>query len=152
MKLTLYENGESARFGDSVSVDGSIILVGAPGDATHLGESRNGPRGEVYIYTLTKNGVLQSRLQADREGGHNFGAFVQANENSVIVGGRFPGLHESGDFSGIWMFDKESYDSYTSLGIVGFIGPDLSLSAVISTDGETIVTRGAEATHIYTRN
>lgn len=76
--------GASSLFGYSVSISGSIMVIGDP-DAT---VGANGNQGAVYIYQNVSNVWSQAaELTAnDGQAGDLFGSSVQIYNNTVVVG------------------------------------------------------------------
>ncbi len=77
---------EYAKFGSSVAIDGDLVAVGAPNEASGA--------GAVYLFNA-ETGDLLANLSNPAEGqGSNFGTSVAVNGSNVIVGA--PGGSESG--------------------------------------------------------
>ncbi|MGB0417945.1 MAG: FG-GAP repeat protein, partial [Acholeplasmataceae bacterium] len=55
-KITASDGAASDRFGESVAIDGTTLVVGAPGDD----DNDNYQSGSVYVYDLTKDGNVST--------------------------------------------------------------------------------------------
>ena len=85
-KLVASDGAESDLFGYSVSIDGQIVAVGAPGVDT-AGEFS----GSVYIYERNHNGTgrwgeVKKLIGSDTTNGSTFGFAVSLNGDIVAIG------------------------------------------------------------------
>jgi hypothetical protein len=106
-ELTEQNGAAGDHFGDSVSLSGTTIVIGAPGS--------NGGRGAAYVFSGSK-WVVQTEINAgDGGAGDAFGTSVSVNGTTVIVGA--PG-HQVGSAAAegaAYLFGK-SGSSWTSQG------------------------------------
>ncbi|MGA2253266.1 MAG: GH25 family lysozyme, partial [Thermoguttaceae bacterium] len=89
-KLTASDGGLLDQFGDSVSITGNTVVVGANFDT--LGESEY--RGAAYVFTEPASGWADMTQTAeltasDGAGFDEFGESVSISGNTVVVGGRW---------------------------------------------------------------
>ena len=83
-KLTAGDGAASDRFGESVSVNGSLIAVGANGDDI----SANPDQGSAYLFTMDGGGwaFAQKLLGSDGQAGDNFGGSVAVAQGALVIG------------------------------------------------------------------
>ena len=91
-KLTASDGAADDNFGDSVSVSGDTVVVGASGD--------DGNKGSAYVFV--RSGTTwsqQAKLTAsDGAVGDIFGISISVSGDTTVVGAAFDG--DNGDFSG----------------------------------------------------
>lgn len=92
-KLVSSDRGGSTYFGSSVSIDGNIIVVGAPGHARDSTESQEGYVGNAgAIFVFEKKGNSWRRtyklVSTDRQPGDGLGNSISIKGNYVIAGVR----------------------------------------------------------------
>jgi FG-GAP repeat/Abnormal spindle-like microcephaly-assoc'd, ASPM-SPD-2-Hydin len=79
-ELTASDGGAGDNFGDAVAVNGSTIVVGAPGS--------NGSQGAAYVF-LESGGTWSQQAEltaSDGDGNDNFGDAVAVDGSTVVVG------------------------------------------------------------------
>jgi hypothetical protein len=87
-KLTATDGGANYHFGDAVSANGSVILVGA--NLTRIGV--NGAQGSAYLFNQPMGGWTGSLTQtteltaSDGAAGDTFGNAVSISGSSAVVG------------------------------------------------------------------
>jgi hypothetical protein len=77
-KLTPGEADENEWFGKSVAVDGSLIVVGAPGD--------NGDRGALYVFDAATHNALYKLVASDASAGDKLGESVAVRGRTILAG------------------------------------------------------------------
>lgn len=86
------------RFGDSVAISGSTVVVGSPAHGDSSGSFFVDPSGAAYVF-VRENGTWtqQKTLLGDNTGdSDNFGISVDIDDDRVVVGARFEaGVGES---------------------------------------------------------
>ena len=89
-KVVAFDRTSSDYFGQSVSISGSVIAIGAyQNDYDSLGINAVGNAGSVYIYTRDASGnwnFTQKIIANQRVSGDNFGYSVSVSSNYIIVG------------------------------------------------------------------
>jgi hypothetical protein len=106
--------GDDIHFGQSVSINGDFIAIGAPGE--------NGERGAVYTYAIGSDGIASSPKKlvvAGASGGEDFGMSVsltrENNLNRLAVGA--PG--ESADAGAVYLFESDASNWDPLVGATG---------------------------------
>ena len=96
-KLVASDAAAADRFGNSVSIGGDVIVVGATGD-DHAGSNS----GSAYVFATTDGGATWSEtaklVASDTAGGDYFGNSVSISGDVVVVGAYFDtdGGYDSG--------------------------------------------------------
>jgi len=111
-KIVASDRSESARFGNSVSIDANQLIVGAfqdKFDATGNNELLSA--GAAYLFTRNSNGVwteTQKIVASARDQFIEFGTTVAIDANSVVVG--VPREKNTNGFTvgGAYFFEKNS--------------------------------------------
>ena len=108
------------RFGKSVGLSGSSILVGAPG-------SGDNNEGSVYVFNRinekTKHWEYASELKAQEEISGRFGSSIAVNEDMIIIGAPFKyGSSKSGS---AYIYTK-SLNTHSEWSLVSKLMPDSS--------------------------
>ena len=80
IKITPSDNAAADRFGQSVAIGHSRIVVGAYGDDDNGSDS-----GSAYIFDLAGN-QLSKIIPSDGAAGDRFGVFVAIGNNKIVVG------------------------------------------------------------------
>ena len=95
-KITASDGAASDRFGESVAIDGTTLVVGAPGDD----DNDNYQSGSVYVYDLTKDGNVSTpstpatpyedeferKITSSDFRNDNFGHSVAIEGTTLVVG------------------------------------------------------------------
>ena len=84
-KLTASDANQSDRFGDSVAVSGTTVVVGADKD-NHSGIV---DAGSAYVFDLTTGQQVAKLTASDAELNDDFGESVAVSGTTVVVGTRF---------------------------------------------------------------
>ena|GEM_PF-1929600 len=124
------DSASGDQFGASVSIDGTLAVVGAPG---------HGGKGSAYVFTET--GSTWSQLAelggADNAAGDNFGASVSISGTTVVVGAPGHGGHGSAyvfvKTGSTWSQSAEVTGSDTAAG--DNFGAGVSISGAIAVVG-----------------
>jgi hypothetical protein len=91
-----------SRFGSSIDMDESAIIVGAPGDASHGAQS-----GSALLFDAGTGAFLSKLTPIGSQAGQLFGYSVALKGNLAIVGA--PGVGAAGPMSGgAYIFDVSS--------------------------------------------
>ncbi len=98
--LRLIPNGGGApRFGKSVSLSGTIAVVGA-----HLDNDNGDDSGSAYVFDVTTGQQLFKLLANDGDAGDHFGISVAVSGTIAVIGARSD--DDNGDLSGsAYVFD-----------------------------------------------
>ncbi len=93
-KLTASDGSSGDRFGRSVAVDGSRVVVGAPHD-----DANGDYSGAAYVFNLSEAGWIESKLApSDGNSDDIFGEPVAIEGSRIVVGA--PSDDDRGDESG----------------------------------------------------
>ncbi|MEQ8765183.1 MAG: IPT/TIG domain-containing protein [Planctomycetota bacterium] len=97
-KLTAFDAAQFDQFGTSVTVTGSIALVGSPEEDTPFSSS-----GSVYLFDVATGGFLTKWTASDAIQGARFGISASAEGNVATVGAFLdnPGGANSGSLYGV---------------------------------------------------
>jgi hypothetical protein len=95
----LSQENSNSGFGSSLAMDGTTLVIGAPGDAVPIGDGYSIAGGAAYLYTLIDgDGGLTWSLTGDPlydpnpvDGG-GFGSAVAISGTTVAVGAPSPGI------------------------------------------------------------
>lgn len=114
-KLTPSDGAAWDTFGESVSVDGDTLVVGANGD-----DDRGNYSGSAYIYRFNgANWVLEAKLTASDGGSdQRFGYSVSVDGNTVVVGAWYASGYNNAYRTGavyIYRFDGTNWLEETKL-------------------------------------
>ena len=105
-KLTASDAAADDRFGTSVGIDGSTIVVGAPGD----NDNNASDSGSVYVFTKDSNGVWNQTAKltaSDAAADDGFGTSVGIDGDTIVVGA--PGDNDTADDTGSgYVYTKDS--------------------------------------------
>lgn len=109
-RLTASNGETNDRFGTSVSMDGFLALIGAPGDAGDNNENQN--QGAAYFYLYGLDGwVEQQKITTNDPAYQHFGQSVVIDEHIAIIGA--PGnIGESDTLPGkayIFQYEEENW-------------------------------------------
>lgn len=103
--ITASDLAGSDWFGDSVAVEGDILVAGAP---------FNNDIGSAYIFNTVNGEEIHKLTAFDGAKGDFFGSSVAVSENTIVVGA--PGDDDNGDYSGsVYVFDAASGDQIRKL-------------------------------------
>ncbi|MDY7108428.1 MAG: FG-GAP repeat protein, partial [Planctomycetota bacterium] len=131
-KLLPPENHPNSNFGNSVAVDGDVILVGRPAGGT--------PSGAAYVYRYDgADWVEETILVPPEEGDSRFGWAVAVDDDLAVVGARYGDGAEDGTGSfHLFRFDGMNWeDELDYFAPDGEMGDGLGRSVAVS--GEIIV-------------
>ncbi len=109
-KLVASDAKKQQRFGSSISTNGSMILIGAPGDNSN-GESS----GAAYLFEKRNKTWIQSNkfTASNPHPFQYFGISVCLQQQTALIGA--PGDHTNGAWAGaIYLFEKKS-DSWKQI-------------------------------------
>jgi hypothetical protein len=95
-KLVPDDANLQAQFGDAVSLDGSLAVIGAPRDNEPYGLAQ----GAAYVFEHSSSGWSQvaKLVSNDIGAGDSFGTSVAVADGRIIVGAEYD--TENGDYSG----------------------------------------------------
>jgi hypothetical protein len=112
VKLVPPAGGDGDGFGQSVSVFGRVVAVGAPGDDTGGAD-----RGAVFLFDASSGGLLHSLQAGEGEVGDAFGASVALDAGRVLVGA------SESDAEGTNSGAVSVFDSATGIELGGLVTP-----------------------------
>ena len=101
-----FDGNDSANMGSSVAVEGSTVVVGAPGrDANGLSST-----GAIYLYKMgySEYSVLGQRLAPGGAADDLFGTSVAITDGKILVGSTLGG-GENPDAGAVFYLDQERY-------------------------------------------
>lgn len=83
--------GQFTAFGQSIAIDGDLLLVGAPNGGTSDATSPHSSSGSVYIYERVGPYWVDRKVltASDAQAGRYFGTAVALSGNSAVVGTNF---------------------------------------------------------------
>jgi len=147
------------RFGLSVSLDGDVVLIGAPNDT-----DKGNNAGAAYVFELTGGDWIQKQKLVANDGaaGHNFGWSVSLKSDFALIGTKYdftvndPGAAYVFKFNNpndIW---QQRHKLTASDGFVGNrFGSSVSLSAThafIGTSGDDDNGTTSGAVYVYSNH
>ena len=159
-KITSSDRDFLDQFGNSVAIDGNIIVVGAPGDSNAAGQSG----GAAYIFTGGgSTWTQQAKITAsDPQQYDNFGSSVAISGSTIVVGA--PYEDTGGDAAGavyvFLYFGGSSWQQQAKIQSFDVLSGD-SFGASVDIEGDTMIVGapGADsfyvncgAAYIYTRS
>ena len=108
-------NEYSAQFGSAIALVGDLAVIGAPWGTDFQGHS---DCGNVFVFRFDGSQWVEEAilLASDRADQDQFGYWVDANENTIVVGA--PWDDDQGDKSGsvyIFQYDGNSWVEYAKL-------------------------------------
>ena len=139
-KITAYDGAASDEFGQSVSVDGNTLVVGAFFD-----DDFGSTSGSVYVYTRSSAdelfGDVQKITASDGAASDNFGFSVSVSGNIIVVGAF--GDDDDGSSSGsVYVYTRSSatasFGNQHKITASGGAGSD-EFGHSVSVDGNTLV-------------
>jgi len=163
-KLTVSDEKDVLRFGESISMDGDTALIGASGAGISSNDIRSGKPGSVYVFVRNAQGVwtAQQKLAASNEADEpTFGRSVSIDGDTAIVGapGFYNNRFESDESGSVYVFVRNAQGAWTEQQKItptneaskGFFGGSVSV------DGDTAVigTLGSDKSgpaYVFTRN
>jgi hypothetical protein len=137
IRLQAPNRTDDDRFGNSVDVAGSLIVVGAPYEDTGATNA-----GMVYVYERAGDGSvsLVQQLQAsDRDDSDGFGWSVATDGDTIVVGAR-DAQFSSTDSGAAYVFERSGM-TWTQVAKVGPTGAQSGayFGFSVDVDGDTVV-------------
>jgi len=111
----------SDQFGNSVSIDGNSVLVGAPGDNT-----KGTTVGQAHLFDATTGNLLRTFDDPTVLGIDRFGFSVSISGNNVLVGANGDGTN------GLDVGQAHLFDARTGVAVGGEIIPIDSTSLILA--------------------
>ncbi|MFN0277176.1 MAG: choice-of-anchor V domain-containing protein [Pyrinomonadaceae bacterium] len=136
-KLTASDGGTNDEFGDSVSISGDTVVVGAPFDDTASGTNA----GSAYVYT--RSGTVwteQQKLTASDAAADDLFGLSVALSGDTVVAGVYADDDVGFNSGSAWVFTRSGTvwsEQQKLTASDGAIGDDFGISVAIS--GETVV-------------
>ena len=177
-KLVASDRSIDAKFGESVSISGNTIVIGASGEQKDIyGSGPLSNAGAIYVFKQNTIGVWveeQKLVASDRSMNAEFGGCVSILGNTIIVGAESEQKDISGsssisnagatyvfekNFSGLWVEKQKLVASDRSIG--ANFGNSISISGNIVVIGATRdrfdengnnILGGAGASYIFSKN
>lgn len=149
-KLTASDGAAADRFGTAVEVSGDTVVVGA-----FFGDVGVNPdQGAAYVFTRTGGTwAEQAKLTAsDGAAGDNFGFFVTASGDTIVVGSYWDDVGANVDQGSAYVFVRagETWSEQAKL-----TAPDGAITdqfgSRVSVTGDSAVVAGGEAAYVFTR-
>lgn len=157
-KIVAADRGENDEFGQSISISGNYVIVGATGeDEDALGGNTLDFAGAAYIFKKDDTGnwgEVQKIVATDRGAFDNFGSSVSISGDYAIVGVNGEDENTSGgntlsDAGSAYIFKKDTTDNWGEVqkivasdrGANDFFGSSVSISgdyAIIGAYGEDV--------------
>nr|MBA2543956.1 FG-GAP repeat protein [Deltaproteobacteria bacterium] len=147
-KITVADATPSARFGQTVRIEGETAVIGTPNDGT---------KGSVYVFT--RSGTVWSQQQKltapDAAAGDRFGYFVEISGNSVIIGARNATSNRGAAYvfvrSGVtWLLQQKLTASDAADG--DQFGRAVDINGNTAVVGAWVKNSGRGAAYVFTRN
>ena len=140
-KLTASDGVSGDQFGESVSIDGDTVVIGANRDDDDGNDS-----GSVYIFTRDTPGSLTSgwtqavKLTADDASSpDDFGVHVTIEGGTIVVGARFKSVNGYSLIGSAYVFTRNAAGNWTQTS--KFVASDATLSNS-PTFGDTVAISG----------
>jgi hypothetical protein len=113
-KITAFDGGTNHKFGSSISIDSTILVVGAPNKGNN-NISGGAEYGKVYIYNrISNNWTLQtSFIHPDGEGFDHFGYSVSVSGNNLAVGTPEKNVGNNNDQGKAYIYSKTGASTWT---------------------------------------
>ncbi|RED45658.1 T9SS type A sorting domain-containing protein [Seonamhaeicola aphaedonensis] len=142
-KIVAPDRAEGDYFGNSVSVNGNYVIIGAYHHSLDAsGQNFKGGAGAVYVYKRDINGnwnFIQKLIQSNRNAGDNFGRSVTINGNFIYVGAIIhDGVGAVAQNAGaVFQFEKDEFDVWQEkqvleasdrAGSVSYFGENVAVS------------------------
>jgi hypothetical protein len=130
-RLIATDIADYGAFGDSVSIDGDRILVGAPGDAEHA--------GSAYVFTYNGTDWVQTpKLTAEGDAAEYelFGESVSISGDTVAVGAIFDDGNAGSAY--VFRYDGARWPRVAKLSVAGAEGSD-GIGTSVFTDGDRVL-------------
>ncbi len=107
-KLTASDGAPGDEFGESVSIDGNSVVVGASWDDDNGADS-----GAAYLYRYDGTNWLESKVTAsDGAADDGFGYSVAISGDTAVVGATYDDDNSNGtDAGSVYFYDTEPFDS-----------------------------------------
>ena len=107
-KLTASDAAENDRFGISVTIDGDIVVVGAPQDSCTAGSEC----GSVYVFRLSGATWIEERklIASDASDRDFFGASISVSGDTIIVGAPLDDCVQGGRCGSAYVFRFDGID------------------------------------------
>lgn len=123
---------EDDHFGNSVAVDGNIVVVGAPFD-----DDMGPDAGAAYVYDGLSGERLSKLYASDAEAGDLFGAAVAIDHSVIVIGAK--GRDDNGVDSGAaYVFNALTFDQIDKL-TASDAAADDAFGQAVSVSNNTIV-------------
>ena len=140
-KLTASDGVSGDQFGESVSIDGDTVVIGANRDDDDGNDS-----GSVYIFTRDTPGSLTSgwtqgvKLTADDASSpDDFGVHVTIEGDIIVIGARFKSVNGYSLIGTAYVFTRDAVGNWTQTS--KFVASDATLSNS-PTFGDTVAISG----------
>jgi len=137
-KLLADDGADSDQFGNSIAVDGGIVLAGSPHD-----DDKGSGSGSAYLHDAITGAQSFKLVPADGMAGARFGHSVAIDRGVALVGARFHGANKAGSaylfdaLSGAELFKLTADDGTSNDDFGVSVAIDDTL-AVIGADGDGI--------------
>ena len=135
-KLKLWPQDATSSFGNTVAIDGNLVLVGAPFD-----EQSGYRAGAAYLYRADTGEQLFKLVATDGEAGDQFGISVSIDGDLIAIGAHWDddGGSESGS---AYLFDATTGIQLTKLSASDAASGDQFGSAIALDQGTVVVGAG----------
>ncbi|HYA58417.1 MAG TPA: hypothetical protein VEH57_08185 [Thermoplasmata archaeon] len=140
--VTTVESGyvqTSGFFGNSVSINGGQILVGAPGES--IGGKANA--GGAYLNSSSTGASIAQFVSPNVQAGGNFGFSVSLGGNSAVIGAPFETVGGHVSAGRVYVFSASTYALQFTL-ISSQLAPNEFFGWSVSTNGGTVVVGAPE--------
>lgn len=116
LKTTFSSNVADDNFGESVSISGDSIAVGAPGD-----NEKGSKSGSVYLYERLDDGTWKSAKLTSLDGvaGDNFGYEVSLSSNVLAVGAPYKKVMGNTKAGSVYIFKRNAESSFVQNRVIG---------------------------------
>jgi hypothetical protein len=92
------------NFGTSMAIDGSTVVVGAPGET--VGTAADA--GRAYVFNATTGELINSLISPNSQFDGGFGTSVAISDTTVVVGAPYEAAGTTADAGQVYVFDAAS--------------------------------------------
>jgi len=134
-KLTASDGARGHRFGFSVAISGSILVVGAEGDVLN-----DNTQDAAYIFERQAGSWVETQRLSASDGlpTHGFGLSVAIGGSTILVGAPFDSI--SGNNQGsVSVFERQGQSWVETQKLTGSDAPQQQFGRTIAISGSTIV-------------
>ena len=147
-KLTASDVRRGHRFGFSVAISGSILVVGAEGDVLN-----DNTQDAVYIFERQAGSWVETQRLSASDGlpTHGFGLSVAIGGSTILVGAPFDSI--SGNNQGsVSVFERQGQSWVETQKLTGSDGTGGEFGRSVAFSGSTLVAGASESAFVFERH